>query len=389
MSLQVWQIDPAHLTPYYDAALSNALSSAGCRVRLLASPFLYDPALPAPTKYELDNLYFPNLPSLRHFAKLRRLLRMLLYPLGHQRVIHQLAADRPNVVHLQWSRVPKLDLWLIDQFHHAGIPVVLTVHDVDPLFDHADGDGLGHVYEAVDQLIVHSAANRCALLERYPQLESKCRIVPHIALDWKIPVGATRFQARQSLGIPDNATVLLFFGTVRPYKGLDLLLDAYDQVRRSRPDLWLIVAGKLDDRKLLTALRWLGNRVVMNPRYIRSDAVWRYHLAADLAVFPYRRVSQSGALLTAMGFALSVLATNVGAFPETLDGNGWIVPAGDPSALASVLTNCVQDRRELARMGWCSRRLLVEHHAPERIADLTLDVYEELVCSGFCTSRTA
>src|SRR5664279_1806700 len=102
MGLKVWQVDPAHMTPYYNRALCAALAEAGCTVRYLTSPYLYDSALPAPVGYRREYFYFRGLHDARWLAypHLRRLLRSGLYPLGHRRLIRELDRDPPDVVHI-------------------------------------------------------------------------------------------------------------------------------------------------------------------------------------------------------------------------------------------------------------------------------------------------
>ncbi len=378
MSRTVWQIDPVHLTPYYDAALCQALARAGWSVRLFTSPYLYDPALPSSSDYPVDYLYFRALSRrLRSHPYLRRHLRGLLYLLGHRALLRLLADAPPDIVHIQWSRLPQFDRWLMARMRRLGIPVVHTVHDVEPLFAHVREADLANVYRMADRLVVHADANKAALLKRYPQLYGEhVRVIRHIAPQWLIPPDADRAAARRCLGIPFEMPVFLFFGSVRPYKGLDVLIDAYAQARRVCPGLWLLIAGAQDRSCCMPCP---GDQIVLRSEYIPSDQLWMYYLAADVAVLPYRRVTQSGALITAMNFGLPVIVSDVGALPETVDGNGWVVPPGDTTALAQALVESVCDLERLRRMGLRSRQLIAERHAPGLIAEQTIALYEEVL----------
>ncbi|MEP7293384.1 MAG: glycosyltransferase, partial [Chloroflexota bacterium] len=220
MTLKIYQLDAAAMTPYYDIALCRALARAGGEVRYITSPFLYDSDLPLPREYHTDLLYFARLdrPSLIRYPILRRLLRALLYRFGHLRLLRQIDSDPPDVVHIQWSRFPLLDRWLLTQIQQRDIPIVHTVHDVIPLFAHAQSTSLSAVYERADRLIVHAASNRDALLSLYPALAAeRVRIIPHILPYHPLP-GGSQAQARRTLGIPSGVPVLLFFGSIRPYK---------------------------------------------------------------------------------------------------------------------------------------------------------------------------
>ncbi len=382
--MKVWQLDPFNLTPYYDAAFCTALERAGCTVRWITSPYLYDAALPAGAA---DYVYFRSLdhPCWLHYPHLRRIARLALYPLGHRALLRQLDGDPPDIIHLQWSRIPRLDRWLVKQIRQRGIPVVHTIHDVDPLFHTADAAELAKLYAEVDRLIVHAPANRMALLQRHPNLGNHVRIVPHIALDWPTSLDMDRASARRQLGIPANAIVLLFFGSIRAYKGLETLIDAFVQARMSLPDVWLVIAGRPDSRRTDLALQQLGTHTVIHPDYIPSDQVWCYHLAADIAIIPYRQVSQSGTLITAMGFGLPTIVTRVGSLPETVEDSGWIIPPDNPEALAQAIRDAANDPDRRKQMGQHAQQIIKERHSPEQIAAQMLPLYEEVLCSASST----
>jgi len=388
MSLTVWQIDAVHLTPYYDMAVCNALAQAGYTVRFITSRFLYERDLLQSKSYRTDYLYFHGLnqPCLLRFPLLRRTLRTLSYPLGHHQLLMHLDVNPPDVVHFQWSRIPQLDIHLIARLRKLGIPIVHTVHDVTPLFDHAYTAKLVNLYSLADRLIVHTETNRRALLELYPILHTeRIRVVPHIALK-NSPGNTDCVAARQILGIPVDAPVLLFLGTIRPYKGLDTLVEAYFQARRTRPDLWLIVAGLPESSRDAERLTRLSGQIIVNMTYLTTDQVGVYHAAADLAVFPYRQISQSGALITAMGYGLPVIVSAVGGLPETVDMNGWVVPPDDPPALARTVIEAFRNRTCLQQMGQRSLQLIDECHSPSLVARETIHIYKEIVECGASSS---
>lgn len=158
-----------------------------------------------------------------------------------------------------------------------------------------------------------------------------------------------REQARSRLGLDGEEAVFLFFGLVREYKGLDVLLDALAMLPRQRG--WTcLVAGEFYESREPYEVRIrdldLADRVRIEDRYIPNNEVPLYFAAADLTVLPYRHATQSG--VAALSFALNrpVLTTNVGALPEmiTPGENGWLVPPEDPAALSSVLSTVVDDR---------------------------------------------
>ena len=382
--MKIWQIDPAQLTPYYNIAVCNALSAVGCKVRYITSRYLYDSQLTDSLGFETVNLYFRGMSSLRwlQYPRLRHFLRGMLYPLGHWEVARLAQQEHPDLVHIQWSRLPRYDVWLIYRLNDLNIPVIHTVHDVVPLFDLERGsDPFAKIYTAVTGLIVHTEANRKDLFAHYPILDARrVHIVPLIHSDnTMVPPRANREQARKSLGLPPDAPVCLFFGSIRSYKAVDILAEAYEKAVLKLSDLHLIVAGRPDN----TEQAQLVKQLAVHPNvhvcldYIPYGDVWKYYFAADVSVFPYRHIYQSAALITAMGFGHPVIVTNVGGLPETVDGNGWIVPPEDAYALAEALVEAASDRERSRRMGLRSRQLIEERHSGPTVADALVHVYRD------------
>lgn len=381
----VWLLDPAQMIPYYNRALGEALAAAGCAVRYITTPYLYDPALPPPRGVILDHHYFRGLNhrTLLRLPRLRRALRTASYPVGHLRLLARLRHQRPDIVHLQWSRLPRLDLPFIRALRRAGLPVVMTVHNVTPLYAHnPDSPALGRVYAAADALILHAGANRDAFRAAYPTIPpEKTHVIPHIAIgNHATPPGASRAAARQALGLPADAPVIGFFGAVKAYKGLDVLAKAFAQVRETRHDAWLLVAGQPDgpaSADLLRALAAQSNTRVRDS-FVPYGEVWQVPLAADVIAFPYRRITQSGALITALNFARPAIVTRAGGMPELVEGCGWVIPPDDPPALAAAIQAALA-HPALDALGRQAQARMEALCAPERVAAATLALYRSLL----------
>lgn len=159
-----------------------------------------------------------------------------------------------------------------------------------------------------------------------------------------------RANARALLDLPADAPVFLFFGFIRPYKGLDILLDAWAEVVRKIPEAVLVVAGEFyaDEDALRAQAAALGNSVRLDADYIPDNRVGLYFSAADAVVQPYRTATQSGVAQIAFHFGRPVITTDVGGLAEIVpDGvAGLVVPPEDPAALAQALI-----RFHTARLG--------------------------------------
>ncbi|WP_420455848.1 glycosyltransferase [Rubrivirga sp.] len=155
-----------------------------------------------------------------------------------------------------------------------------------------------------------------------------------------------RPHARATLGLPDGVPVFLFFGFIRRYKGLHVLLDAWADVRRRLPDALLVVAGEFyADEDALRAQAAGLDGVRLDADYIPDDRVGLYFGAADVVVQPYVTATQSGVAQIAFHFGRPVITTDVGGLAEGVpDGvAGLVVPPEDPGALADALGRFVDE----------------------------------------------
>lgn len=180
--------------------------------------------------------------------------------------------------------------------------------------------------------------------------------------------GVDRSVARQELGIDPQAPVVLFFGYVRPYKGLDVLLDAFHLARQTRPDLKLMVVGEFyaGETETRAKLRELGleDGVRLVADYVPNEQVPLWFSACDVVAQPYLSATQSGVAQVAYQFERPVILTDVGGLAEIVphERAGFVVPPRDPEALAAALVRFFEEdwaerltagvREERRRFAW-------------------------------------
>ena len=230
---------------------------------------------------------------------------------------------------------------LASRARRAGARVVFLCHNVLP-HEHSRLDaalvrlGLG----AADAYLVQSATDRERIAALFPHRPHV--LTPHPAYTFFARGAIDRAQARATLGV--EGPVVLFFGLIRAYKGLDVLLRALAHAR-TRVPITLLVAGEFyeDRRPYEDLVRQLGlqDAVRIHDRYIPNEEVEAFFRAADLVVLPYRSATQSGIAQIALGFEIPVVVTRVGGLPEVVrEGEtGFTVPAEDPAALGAVLAD--------------------------------------------------
>ena len=136
--------------------------------------------------------------------------------------------------------------------------------------------------------------------------------------------------ARKALGLPEDKKLVLFFGLIRKYKGLDMLLDAFNELK-TNPDIVLVIAGEFYEDKQpyldLIEKYQIQNQVILHGKFIANDEVKLYFSAADLVALPYRSATQSGVTLVSFHFEVPTLVTNVGGLGEIIPDKvaGYVV----------------------------------------------------------------
>ncbi len=392
--MTIVMLDPANLTPFYSYALCNALAEAGHRVDFYTTEYSAELSLKSPNTFHTHDFYFRSFRGVQRHGhrRLRQLVRIVSYPFDHLRFLDRMKQVRPSVVHIQWSRVPWLDLQLIKRLRREGIPVVHTVHDIGPLFFAGPRRSLEDVYRHVDAVVVHATALVGELLGRYRIDPGRVHVIPHGPLQSEnIPSGANQQLARAALGIPADADVVLFFGEIKHYKGLDLLLEACCGIAEDAPGLHLLIAGKpvgSGTRPDLTTLKRCGVRHQADLQFVSTQDVWKYFLAADIVALPYREITQSGVLFTALAHGRYVLCAEVGGLPEIISatGGGQVFPPGRTDVLGELILQCFNNKGDILQKGQVAGNRVRELYNWRRIADMTVGLYGSLT-SGKAQSK--
>jgi glycosyltransferase involved in cell wall biosynthesis len=316
--------DPSAFTPSYDHELAASLARAGADVELVTSRFRYG-EVPVPAGYRRSEVFYPLSSRLFRRSRLRLPVKALEHPVALARLLRR----RPDVLHVQWLVLPELDRLLF----RPRVPAVFTAHDLLPRRTAARRTLWLELYRRFERLVVHSERGRAALSELGVP-EDRIRVVPHPVLP--------RDVARR-----DDGGTVLFFGLIRPYRGLADAIEAVRRVDGAR----LLVAG--DPIEPVGAHRAAGGgRVEWRLGYLPEAEVDRAHAEATLAVFPYRpEIDQSGSLLRALGSGVPAVVYDVGGLADPVRefGAGRVVPAGDVEALAAAIRELLEDEQALAR----------------------------------------
>ena len=366
--MRVHIVDPSAFTLPYDHALSTALAGAGAEVELITSPFAYGTA-PEPDGYAQRELFYRH---ARGAPGSRARLAGKLVEHVPDMLRYRSVAQAADVVHFQWLAIQAIDRYLLPRR-----PTVLTAHDLLPR-EPRPGQGYAQrrLYEAVDAVVVHSRYGRELLVGELGVDAAKVRVIPHGAFK-HLTLQVNEAPLPAELGAV-RGPVVLFFGLLRPYKGLEVLLDAWRGLDGA--ELWVVGRPRMP-LEPLRARAPANVRFV--PRYVSDAELPAFFRRADVVVLPYSRTErfdQSGVLATALAFGKPTVASDVGGFGEVAAaGAARLVPPDDPGALRGVLERLLGDPQEREGLAWGALAAASGPYSWQEAARQTLALYQELV----------
>jgi glycosyltransferase involved in cell wall biosynthesis len=284
--VRVHVVDPSAFTPPYDHALCAALAGAGADVELITGPFGYG-SVPEPDGYVRREIFYRGLPGAPG-SRVRRLAKAATHVPDMLRY-RGTAARQADIVHFQWLDMQWVDRSLLPRRR----PVVLTAHDLLPREARlGQASAQRRLLEAVDAVIAHSEYGRRILVDGLALDPARVHVVPHGAFTHLRRLAGGRLPEPLS---DVDAPVVLFFGLLRPYKGLDTLLDAWRGIDGA--ELWVVGRPQHADRR--AAGKRPGGRALRHPVRLRCRArrllrTRRHRRAALLGDRAHRPVRGAG-----------------------------------------------------------------------------------------------
>ena len=367
--MKVQLLDPSAFTPPYDRALAAALARAGAEVELLTTRFLYGPVPPA-EGYRVEERFYRRSAARGLEARARLLFKAAEHLPDMLRFRHDAAAD---VVHYQWLTMPTLDVHLLPKLR----PRVMTAHYIlppDP--SRRQVASARRVFGRMDAVVAHSEQGATRLRDEVGLDPARVRVIPHGAFDYLTRLAEEKPLPRELEGT--EGPVILFFGLLRPYKGIENLLEAFRQVRGA--ELWIVGNPRMDVGPLRKLAAAAGGRVRFVTRFIEDAEIPAIFRRADLVALPYLDAEHSGVLYTGLAFGKPLVLSAVGGFPEVAEaGAARLVPPGDTAALAAALSELIGDEAGRAELAAGATRAAAGPFSWDEAARRTLDLYRELI----------
>lgn len=378
---------------HYAYQMADALTDAGCEVTLHTSRHYELAALPHRFTARAEMNLWPAIeastwPGLvgRIGRKARRVWRGLRYAMAWQRLTSRLVEDRPDAVLFDTIRFP-FQVVFLRRLRRHGITLGQICHEFEPrergplsraLVRHLSTG----VYRTFAAIFLHGEQNRKAFLAAFPIDPEVTHVIPHGNETMLLHTADRGGDLSERYGIAPGEPVTLFFGGLRPSKGIEDLIDAFAAIADTTPGTLLIVghpAGvdPVDLRR--RAEGWdVGDRVTIDARYVDLAEIGPLMRAVTCVALPYRSATASGVLQAAYTFGRPVVATTIGALAEDVDHGrtGLLVAPGDTPALSAALHTLLTDPERAARMGVAAQQAAAEQFSWRPIAATILATVE-------------
>ncbi|MEY4385619.1 MAG: hypothetical protein RLY20_902 [Verrucomicrobiota bacterium] len=375
----------------YAHGMAAALSERGLGIDFVGSDDVDGPAVHGKREIRFLNLRGSQRTDVSKAAKILRVLKFYL------RLLIYTARSQAPVFHVLWNE--KFELFdrtaLMLFYRLCGRRVVFTAHNVNTRKRDNKDSFLNRLtlriqYSLVQKIFVHTQKMKDELMTDFGVSAEKAVLIP-FGINNTLPNTALTFaEARAALGIGPEEKVLLFFGRITPYKGLDLLVEALALLRERHPEYRLLVAGPIKHTdefylRVQEVIKRTGTQgaILQHIGFVPDEKVEQYFKAGDLFVLPYLDVFQSGVLFLGYSFGLPVVVTDVGSLREdVVEGKtGFVCEPRNPKALAASIEQYFGSEifRELAQRRADIRAYANERYSWTKVAEITQHTYAELI----------
>ena len=376
----------------YAFGFVTALLSKGLCLEVIGSDEIDSPDLRANPQ-----LSFLNLGGWqRHNAgSLKNVLTVLSY---YAWLFPYSAVSKPKIFHILWNyKLEYFDRTLLMVYYKLlGKKIVLTAHNVNAGKRDSTDSWLNRLtlriqYRFADHIFVHTEKMKTELLDEFRVRETAVTVIP-FGINNSVPnTSITSQEAKQRLGINKGEKAILFFGNIGPYKGLEILVRAFQLISAKDGAYRLIIAGKPRGgcEKYLAEISQAINddhsrtRIIQRIEYVPDEETELYFKAADLLVLPYTHVFQSGVFFLGCSFGLPIVATDVGSLREDIiEGKtGFLCRPRDPFHLAQTMESYFQSDlyEHLEHSRQEIREYAYARHSWNAVGEMTRSVYERLL----------
>jgi len=305
-----------------------------------------------------------------------------------------------KIFHIQWlNKFAIIDSTLLNIYYRIlGKKLIFTAHNInagkrdenDTLMNRLS---LKIMYNFVDHIIVHTNKMKHQLISEFKIEENKISVIPHGILNISPKTKLEKMQAREKLNIKSKEKILLFFGIIAPYKGLEFLISAFKILRDKYSDMKLIIAGKVENNhpdywnyieRLINEYS-LAEYIIRKTEFIPDNEVEIYFKSSDILILPYKYIFQTGVLFLSYNFGLPAIVSDVGSLKEeVIEGKtGYIFNPEDAGDLAIKIDDYFKSDlyQNLEKNRISIINFANDKYSWEKIGEKTISVYNRLTQS--------
>lgn len=377
--------------PHYALGLLNALTEKG-----IAVDFIGNDAMQENNATKRETVVYYNLRGNQsaNAPIADKIFRVLMY---YCKLIWYVSTTDSRLLHVLWlNKFTHFDMTLLNAYYKIlGKKLVYTAHNIN-IWERDGGNSsinkfsLLFMYKLVDHIFVHTMKMKEQLINDFKVGENKISTIS-FPINNLIPKSSlTVVEAKKRFNLENHDKVLLFFGNIAPYKGLDLLLQSLILLKSKSNNFKLLIAGRIknceaywENLQRIIKKNDLMENIVTKTEYIPDESVEDYFKAADVLILPYRYIYQSGVVFLSYHFGLPVIAADVGSLKEDIEESktGFIFKPEDPEDLAGKI--CAYFQSDLYEQLEQNRDRIIKEtqdkYSWDKIGERTFHVYSKLL----------
>lgn len=311
-------------------------------------------------KFENKNTDEFKFKALYNYSDKKHIFKFFSYLISQLKLLFIMLSKKPDIIHFQWFKLPKIDYILI-KIIRMLLPkrkLVFTAHNVLP---HDTGDKYkkiyNKIYNLVDGIIVHTSRSKEEIINTFDITNDKIKVIPHGLLELNYDENNTnkiknKFYENNNL---DDKIILGFIGSIRKNKGIELLLDIWEENKflNSNEEIVLLIAGSCNNKELKNRIDEISNykNVISDIRFLPLDNFAAYMKASDVILLPYLNISQSGVLLSVLAEEKPVLVSDRGGLTDPFEVGkiGWVIKP-TKSDLKECLREIINNKNEIRKI---------------------------------------
>jgi len=328
--------------------------------------------------FQFDEVYNTNVIYNYNYYEKRGILKILSYCISQVRLVKWVARHKPDILHIQWIRLPVLDIIVIFfiKFLHENISIVYTAHNSLP--HNVNGKVYIYLYSVLYHLfkgiIVHTSRTKKELVDLFGINGDIVMEIPHGIIKYDVNIMAERMY--------QNKIVFSMTGMMSYYKGVDILIDAWlsTKVLLDNNNIHLVIAGAGDIPSEKVPENC--NMTIIN-RMLTDEEYQNIIVNTDVGILPYRKISQSGVLLSLLAEHKPVIVSDCGGLtqPFAVGEVGWIITDLSTQSLSEMIINVISDEKKIRRIQnndtlWGK---IDNYYSWKNIGRMTMDFYTSLV----------